>query len=326
MRELLALLHSTGDRARFALLLLLRCPFDALHTALQALFLCAAFQAVSHADPAALRAACVWFGCCGALLFAYNGSVWALFTAQGTGWVARMRGLLFERIAGLSLALIEARPSGAWITCLSADVSAATALFNEAFHLPHTASSLVNIVSSGAVLLAMDPLLLPLILLFVLPHMYVSWRIARPMTGLAAQAQEATAHASTNLAVFVECAETAAVYNAGGLLMANFEKSSLQLMAANMRMRMRTALGAGLLPLMGMAGYLTVMLASAGSIASGDMSFGALAAAFQFRGGVLMGAMTLSRCLPNIKAAMAGVGRVRRTICMPSEEEQWTNT
>ena len=50
IRELRKLFNITGMLRRFIILTLLRCPFDALYTAVQALFLKHAFDAVNNAQ------------------------------------------------------------------------------------------------------------------------------------------------------------------------------------------------------------------------------------------------------------------------------------
>lgn len=49
------------------------------------------------------------------------------------------------------------------------------------------------------------------------------------------------------------------------------------------------------------------------------MTFGELTAAFQCRGGVIVGSMTLTSSLISIKTALAGVRRVTETMHIPSE-------
>ena len=69
-----------------------------------------------------------------------------------------------------------------------------------------------------------------------------------------------------------------------------------------------------------MAGYLALLLAAGAWIAQRQMTFGGLTAAFQYRGGVLLGAMMLVNCVMNIRAALSGVRRVHETLDMAAEE------
>ena len=53
---------------------------------------------------------------------------------------------------------------------------------------------------------------------------------------------------------------------------------------------------------------------SGGWIANGHFTFGDLTAAFQYRGGVLVGSLTLINCLVSIQASIAGIRRLNETM------------
>jgi len=85
-------------------------------------------------------------------------------------------------------------------------------------------------------------------------------------------------------------------------------------------MRARKALSAGILPLFGLSGYLTLLIVSSGWIADGRFTFGDLTAAFSYRGGVLQGSLMLINCLISIQTSMAGIRRLNETIAEKTEE------
>ncbi|MGF7144990.1 ABC-type multidrug transport system fused ATPase/permease subunit [Anaerotaenia torta] len=321
MRDLKKLFCSIGGVRRFILLTLCRCPFDALNTALQASFLHYAFRAMNSNHLHELYVTCAMYGIGSLLLFLYNGTVWSLYAAYVIKWVGVLRRKLFEHIAGLSLRQIEAGSSGDWITRLNSDVQAAAAVLNQSIHLPHAAVALVNIIVSSAILVVMNPSIYGLVLLFLIPHMLISrYLIAKPMTKLSLEAQQAAADNTTDMAALITCADTAILYDARGFLTGHFEESSLRLRRANMRMRRRNALGSGIQPLMGLGGYLVILLLGSIWIADGRMNFSDLTAAFQYRGGLLVGGMMLMNSLINMKAALAGVKRINETMEISLEE------
>lgn len=321
MRELCSLFRHTGGFRRFVLLTALRCPFDALQTLLQAGFLWAAVQAIGQSDTVRLTIACGAYGLGSLLLYLYNGTIWSVYAAYVARWAGSVGRCLFHHLCGLSLQQIEARSSGEWMTRLNADVQAASAMLNQPIHLPHAAVSAINIVVSCAVLLWMNPAILGLILLFVIPHLLlVQLVLARPMTGLSLSIQQATDRCTAGLQPMVECASTAILYDAREFLLDRFRQSSLRLLRENLRLRHRAALGGALLPLLGMGGYLLLLYVGGGWIAAGKLTFGELVAAFQYRGGVLLGAMMLASSLMNMKTALAGVRRVNETMAIPVEE------
>ena len=105
-------------------------------------------------------------------------------------------------------------------------------------------------------------------------------------------------------------------------LIKRFEKSSLNLRRANMKIRNRNALGAAILPLFGMGGYLILIIVSSTWIANGNLTFGDLTAAFQYRGGVLSGSIMFINSVIAIGASMAGIKRINTTM---SEETETFN-
>lgn len=321
MHEFLSLLRSAEGGRKAPVMLLLRCPFDAMNTLIQAGFLHCGFTSIVQADESGLIAACAMYALASLLLFLYNGTVWSAYAAWSIRFMSALRARLFGHIASLSLRQIEDMPSGEWFTRLNANVYSASAIINQPLHLPHAATAAVGIAVSSAVLIHMSPAIFALVMAFVLPHMLVSQLfIARPMRTLVPRSLEAAARNATDLNALVTCADTAMLYDARGMLMRRFEEGSLALRGANMRMRARNAAGTALLPLMGMTGYLVLLVAASGWIARGDMTFGELTAAFQYRGGVLMGFSMLITSVVNIAASLAGARRVNATLAMEREE------
>lgn len=321
LQDIRELFKMTGGVRRFFILTLLRCPFDVLYTVIQASFLQLAFEAIHQENQKGLYHACVCFGIGSLLLFLYNGTVWTLYATYVTKWVGAIRRKLFAHVSCLSLQQIEARPSGEWITRLNTDVQAATAILNQPIHLVHTVVSIVNICVSSVILALMNPGIYGLIITFVIPHILVShFFIARPMTRLSMNVQETTAQNTTDMNTLITCADTAFLYDAQGYLLKRFEKSSLKLRKENMKIQHRKAIGIGLLSLMGMSGYLVILLIGGSWIAAETITFGELTAAFQYRGGLLKSLMMLINGLINVKASLAGVRRVNETMSMTQEE------
>ncbi|MDO8685533.1 MAG: ABC transporter ATP-binding protein [Clostridiales bacterium] len=321
MRELLNLFKITGRGARYFSLLLLRCPFDALQTVIQASFLQFSFLAINQKSASNLHIVCAAFGIGSLLLFLYNGTVWTVYASYIIRLISVLRGKLFGHVSGISLQQIEAKSSGEWFTRLNADVQSTSAMLSQPIHLPHAVVSIVGICVSATILFAMNPAIFALVILFLIPHMLISQLfIAKPMTALATKSQETTAQNTTDMNALVTCADTAILYEAQDFMLNRFEESSLNLRKVNMKIRKRSAAGGALLPMMGMSGYLTILLIGGIWISAGNMTFGELMAAFQYRGGVLVGSIMLINSLISIRIALAGVRRINETMHIQSEE------
>lgn len=303
IREYRRLFKTTGRGWRFLCLLLLRAPFDAASTIINAAFFERAFDAARIGDLSALSSACVLFGIASACLFLYNGVIWSIYAPFAARMEGRLRTKLYEKIASFSYQRIEKAPYGEWLTLLNADVEMP---FSRAVHLPHAACAIVNIFVSGAMLWRLNPSVFGLVLLFALPHIAIShFLIARAMPKLSLGALDAAAKNTDQLTAFITCAAVSSLYDSQDYLLKRFERSSLSLFKANMKMRARHAASAGILPLFGLGGYLVLLIVSGGGI-----SFGDLTAAFQYRGGILMGSMMLINCLISIGSSMAGIRRI----------------
>jgi ABC-type multidrug transport system fused ATPase/permease subunit len=321
MRGLKKLFDITGMFRRFVILTLLRLPFDPFYNIIHALFLKHAFDAVNDTDKSALATACALFGVGSILLFLNNGTVWTIYSAFVARWTAALRRKLFRHISSLSLKQMEERTAGEWITRLNADLRAAAAVLDQPIHLPHAAVSLANICVSSIILASASPMMFGLVILFAAPHLLISQlAVVRPMTRLAADVQEAMAENTSDMDTVIACADTALVYDAQGFLLERFEKSSLNVMRKSMRLHRRRALGNGLIPLMGISGYLALLLAGGSRIAGGAMAFGSLIAVLQYRVGFLKSLNMFLNSMTNIKTAMAGVKRVCETMSIVPEE------
>lgn len=321
MHDLKELFGITGKLRKGVVLLMLRCPFDTLQTIILATFLQMGFNAINNNDMNQLYLICTLSAIGFGLLFLYNGTIWTMFATFYTNWISIIRHKMFSHIMELPLQKIDAKPSGEWITRLNSDIHSATSILGHPVGLPHATYSLVNIIVSSIMLVKINPMIYGLIMLFVIPHILISqFLVAKPMTGLATKAQEASANNSTDMNTLVTCADIAKLYDADIFLLSHFEHSSLELRKANMRIRHRNALGEGLMPILGMSGYLVILLIGGVRIAEGKMTFGDLTAALQYRGGVLVGAIILTKSIMNIKTALAGVKRVNETMQIPLEE------
>jgi ABC-type multidrug transport system fused ATPase/permease subunit len=102
--------------------------------------------------------------------------------------------------------------------------------------------------------------------------------------------------------------------------MKRFEESSLNIRKTNMKIRRRFTLDGGLAALLGMSGYLVLLLAGQGWIHAGIMTFGILTAAFQYRGGIIAGAGMVITGFRQIQSSMPGINMVNEIMNTPPEE------
>jgi ABC-type multidrug transport system fused ATPase/permease subunit len=303
IRNFIKLTNLSGSLPRFCLLLLLRCPTDAALTVTQALFLQRVFNSLETNDAAGLNGACVFFGAATLCVFIYNGAVWSIYAPFCVRLCAGLRVKLFETMTALRCSVIEAGTHGDWLTRLNTDVE--EAFTSRPLHFPHFVCACVRIALSSVLLLLISPAVYGWVMLFVVPHvLFNQIFVARAMPELNRQSLEASARNTDGLTAFITCADINALYGSGGLLLKRFEQSSLALYGTNMKIHLRNAVSAAAMPFFGLSGYITLLTVS------GGLMFGYLTAAFQYRGGILIGANMLINCVVSISASYAGVRRV----------------
>lgn len=321
LRKLNEFFHITGYRKTFIILIMLRCPFEAFRTIIHACFLQYSFAAIESKNTNHLYIICGLFGIGSLLLFLYNGVVWMTYAKFTIRLIRVLREKMFQHVSGISLADMDDKSSGEWFTRMNSDVVGATGLLNQPLQLPHAAVAIVGLMVSSSIILYINPRIFILVILFVLPHILISQLlIAKPITKLSKQSLEVTAENTFYLNSMITCADVAFLYDAKDFMLKQFEESSKSILKANMRIRKRSALGDALLPMLGMSGYLTILLLGGAWIMNGDLSFSQLLALFQYRGGVLLCAMMLTNCVISIKTSLASVERVIETMKISLEE------
>lgn len=318
--EMKKLLSVTGGGFKFIILLILRSPVDLCMTAIQAVFLQNAFNAIEQNDTDGLKVVCVAFIIASLCIFLYNGAVWGTYAPFVVRMESKLRVNLFDKILRFSCERIEATAGGEWLTRLNTDVQMP---FSKPLHFPHAASAILRICVSAIILWIINPAVFGWVMLFAIPHTIVSQLfVARAMPELNKKALEATAKNTGELAALITSAELALLYDGQAYLMKRFEQSSLALLRSKMRIHKRNALSTAILPIFGLGGYIVLLIASSSWISDGILTFGDLMAAFQYRGGVLIGGLMLINCIISIQAGLACIRRVNETM---EEKTEVTN-
>ena len=321
LREIKKIFKITGNGRRFFFLILLRSPIGIAQTYVAAYFLQRSFDAILQNNSSELMISRIVFGIASLCTFLYNGIVWSIYAPFVVRMESRLRIRLFDKITKFSYEHIETTPQGEWLTRLNTDVQMP---FSQPIHFPHAVNAILRLCVSAIFLWRINPAVFGWVMLFVVPHFLTSqFFVVRFMQGLNKKSLEATAKNTGEMAALITCADVALLYDGQEYLMKKFEKSSLNLFRAKMKIWKRNSINAviAILPF-GMSGYLVLLIVSGGWIAQGQLTFGDLTAAFQYRLGVLIGANMLINCIVSIKASMAGIHRINETV---HEKTEGTN-
>lgn len=311
MRELTKLIGRLGIRRKYILLLLLRSPFDAFRTWMQAYLMKSVFLCLETERAGGLLTMCVSGGLLCAVLFLYNGTVWSIYATFAAAVEARLRREMTERIMNLPYKRVHDRLSGEWITRLDSDIQSVVAMMNAPLNIPHVATACINTALSCFLLLRGSPTLFALTWLFLLPHLLINYLLVlRQLPGLQEESRAAMADMTSAIEPLITEAESIVLYDAGRLMLEKCERDSRRLMRTNLRMHLRRGLGDMAFLMLGAGGYLALLSAGLAMIAGGKMAFSDLTYCFQLRGSVLAGALMLITCRSNIKVNSVCVKKV----------------
>lgn len=309
-----------GEWKRLKILLLLRCPFEALYTLLRAYFLYGSFNALIIKSYTDLSRTCVMFMLLSFFLFLYNSRIWEKFASFSVNCTTAVYTRLFKHILRLPFRKIEENSSGEWFTRLNSDVDSAMALLNRPVSLTFVCVAFVNVCVSSVFLFLISPAAFAITSVFSAAHILtVHFALTRRVSHIKRDSLEASAKNAEALGAIITCADIAAIYAASEFLLDRFEQKSLCVKAYNMKIALRESLNAALSQFIGLSGYLAVLIFGSLRLGTGGLSFGGLTAAFQFRLGVVIGSSMFVNSLANVKTALAGVRRLNETVNIQTE-------
>nr|WP_304710987.1 ABC transporter transmembrane domain-containing protein [uncultured Acetatifactor sp.] len=315
MGELRQLVRRMGVWRKYIFLLLLRSPFDAFRTLLSANLMKSIFGCLETDHSGALLKLCVLYGLLCAMLFAYNGMIWAKYAAFSAKVEIWLQKKMFEKILSLPLKRIDSRCSGEWITRLNSDIQAAFAMMNGSLNIPHLAVAVINTMLSCLLMWKSSLLFLGISWMFLIPQLIIHDKIVlKSIPGLKEESQKAMAESTSAIKPLLTDADTILLYDARELLMMNCAESSARLMKINMKMHVRKAVSDVGMRLFGIGGYLMILFIGYGFIYNGTMTFSDAVYCFQVRGSILAGMFMLMTCLSNLKANAVCIKRINDTL------------
>ena len=317
MHDFLALLKKMGIRRKYVFLLILRAPFDALRTRMLAGLMKTTFLCLETGDTNRLLMKCLIYGLLCALLFLYNGTIWSVYAAFVAKAEVLLQKMLLQKILSLPFRQITDSSGGSWLTKLNADVQAAGMMMNGPLNVPHAVVAVINTTLSSVLLLRSNLLLAAATWGFILPHLLLHYRLVwKHMPRLKKISLNAMSENTSAIKPLITEADTILLYDADELMLKHYEKSSRELMKANMRMHIRSAVGDAILKLFGISGYFFLLVVGYHLISTGTIVFPDLMYCFQMRGSVLAGISMLVASCNNIKTNWVCVKRIHDTLSM----------
>ena len=317
IHEMNKIFSVTGNGLKFIILLIFRSPVSFLLTAINAVFLQQAFNAVEQNNTERLTAVCFAFLVAILCIFLYNGTVWSIYAPFTSRLSGKLSMKLFDKISKFSCERIEKTSHGDWMTRLNIDVQLP---FSQPLHFPHAVNAILQVVISAIMLWVINTAVFGWVIIFVVPHIVVSQIfVARVMPKLNKKFLEATANNTSELTAIITCADITALYDGQDYLMKRFEKSSLEMRRAKMKICAKNALN-GAITVLALSGYIVLLIVSVRGIANEYLTFGDLTAAFQYRLGIIIGTNMFINCIISIQASMTGIRRINEVMSEKTEE------
>ncbi len=311
MSDFSRLIKRMGIWRKYIFLLLLRSPFDAIRGWMLANLIKSVFLCLETDNSGLLLKICVGYGLFCAVLFIYNGVIWSSYAAFSARTEAGLQEKMLNKILDLPLKRIEHRFSGEWITRLNSDIQAAFTMMNGPLNMPHLVVAIINTIMSSFLMLKSSPLFLGITWTFIILQLFMNYKLVlEAVPKLKEKSQNAMSEITSAVKPLITDADIILLYNAGALLMQNCETNSRNLMKSNMKIHVRNALSDAGGRLLGIGGYLVILLMGYGLISNGTMAFSDVVYCFQVRGSMMAGAIMLVTCLNNLKANAVCVKRV----------------
>lgn len=311
MSDFRKMIKGMGIWRKYIFLLLLRSPFDAIRVWMLANLMKSVFFCLETNNSGLLLKICVGYGLFCAALFIYNGIIWSNCAAFSAKAEVRLQEKMLDKILCLPLKRVERHFSGEWITRLNSDIQAVFTMMNGPFNIPHLVVAIINTMLSSFLMLKCSPLFVCVTWTFIVLQLFMNYKLVlEVLSKLKVESQNAMSENTSSVKPLITDADTILLYNAGALLMQNCETSSRNLMKSNMKIHVRNALSDAGGRLLGIGGYLVILLMGYGFISNGTMAFSDLVYCFQVRGSMIAGMIMLVTCLNNLKANAVCVKRV----------------
>ena len=326
MNDFNKLIKRMGVRRKYIILLLLRAPFDALRTwmlanLLKAVFLCLeaeACMAVQNGNrpiSGSLLEICTAYGLISAMLFVYNGTIWSIYAAFSARTEAGVLREMFQKILGLPLKRIDSRFSGEWATKLNSDIQAAFTMMSGPMNIPHLTVAVINTMLSSFFMQKSSPLFLGVIWIFILAQYLLNYEIVlKAVPKLKEEAQNALSESTSAIEPLITDADTILIYGAEELMMKSCVENSRKMMKIHMKMHVRNAQNDAIMRLLGIGGYLVILLLGCGFIDHGTMAFSDLVYCLQVRVSMIAGMSMIMTCINNLKANSVCIKRITDTL------------
>jgi ABC-type multidrug transport system, ATPase and permease components len=310
------IIKNLGMQKDFALMMVLRAPFDFLSAVLNANMLESFIRLVERGEGESLAFAFWKFFIFTMLLFGYNVSIWATISIKtDMMFHRRLRRKLMDSMLSRTEQNMEMLSAGDWITRLNTDIDKTADYITCPLNFMHAMIASVNLVLSSVILVILNPKLFTAAILVMIPFFILSSVIIiRKIPFYRRKAQESQAKYTNWMEPIVEAGDAITIFDGEEIVMKKVEEESLAIMRQNVKAHKLTAWSSLVNIISGNLGYILLLLMGNSMIGNGVRDFAELTKITQYRGQMMMGVMCVNSCMNNMKSNLSGAERVNEVL------------
>lgn len=300
----------------FALILLLRLPFDFLSAVLSANMLESFLRLTENG-----QSECLWknfgiFLLFTVLLFGYNVSIWATVSVCADMLLQRrLRNRLLEHILSRNSQEMEKYSEGDWITRLNNDVDRVNDYLTTPINFMHVSIATFNIVLSSVVLVILNSSLYLLAILITVPFFILSSVvIIRKIPYYRKKAQEAYADYTNWIEPIVDANDSISIFDGEEVVLQKVEEASKEILRQNVKAHTLTAWSSFFTIISGNTGYLLLLLFGNFMMGTGVKDLAQLFKITQYRGEIMKGILCVNAGLNGMKTNLTGAVRIEEIL------------
>ena len=312
LRKLYGLMKELGVHRIFVVSLLLRLPFDFLHTVLGANLICSFVRLIERDQKGRLTSTFLLFLLLFAVLFAYNMIIWSTISLKVNVLLQkRIRRKMFLHLLGSEYKDVLRFSSGEWINRMNSDIDRLHGYLMMPLNFMHMAIALFNMILSAIVLGFLNLPLLILSVLILVPFSILSCVVVvRKIPVFRRRAQEAFGKYTNWAGPIIASRDSIEVFDGGDFVMKKVEETSLSILSENMKAHRASARASALNTICGTSGYILLLLCGDSMMGSTIADLSELLKITQYRGALMQSVMCINSSVNNMRGNRAGAERV----------------
>lgn len=318
-KSVFKILKELGLLKFFALIFVLRLPFDFLNAVLSANMLESFIRLAERNESNNLMKTFLVFILFTVLLFGYNVSIWATLSVKADMLLQkRVREKILKNMLSRTGEEMEEYSPGDWFTRLNNDVDRLNDYLTTPINFMHFSIAAFNLVLSSVILVFVNAKLYLLAILVMIPFFILSSIIiVKKIPFYRKKAQESYADYTNWIAPIVESNDAISIFEGEEIVLKKIEESSNRILKENVKAHTLIAWSSFFNIISGNLGYLLLLLFGNSMIGKEVSDFAELSKITQYRAEMMKSVGVVNGGINGMKTNVSGAERI--------EEILWKN-